>query len=45
VVRLGDGKIVSDEPVDEPIKAGTPRPSDMMLSETLAHAHPAKEGA
>jgi len=45
VVRLGDGKIVSDEPVDEPIKAGTPRPSDMMLSETLAHAHHAKEGA
>ncbi len=45
VVRLGDGKIVSDEPVDEPIKAGTPRPSDTMLSETLAHAHQAQEGA
>jgi len=44
VVRLADGRVLSDEEVDEPIVAGTPRPSDTLLTETLAHGHHAAGG-
>lgn len=33
VIRLADGVIVGDEKIDHPIKAGTPRPSEMALAE------------
>jgi putative ABC transport system ATP-binding protein len=36
VVRLADGLIVGDEKIDHPIKAGTPRPSELALA---AEAH------
>jgi putative ABC transport system ATP-binding protein len=34
VVRLGDGKIISDEKIDEPLAAGALRPSEAALAET-----------
>jgi putative ABC transport system ATP-binding protein len=33
VIRIADGKIVGDEHVDHPIVAGTPRPSEVALTE------------
>lgn len=33
IIRLADGKIVSDDRVAEPLAAGTPRPSELALSE------------
>jgi len=33
VIRLADGLIVGDEKIEHPIKAGTPRPSEMALAE------------
>jgi putative ABC transport system ATP-binding protein len=32
IVRFSDGKIVGDDPVAEPLEAGTPRPSEVALS-------------
>lgn len=32
VVRFGDGKLVSDEVIAQPLEAGTPRPSEMALA-------------
>jgi len=33
IIRLADGKVVSDEPVAEPLAAGTPRPSELALAQ------------
>jgi putative ABC transport system ATP-binding protein len=37
VVRLGDGKIISDEAVAEPLVAGAQRPSEAALAEMTHH--------
>ena len=36
VVRIADGRIVGDEPVEHPIVAGTPRPSEVALAEAVS---------
>jgi putative ABC transport system ATP-binding protein len=33
VIRIADGKIVGDEKIDHPLVAGTPRPSEVALTE------------
>ena len=33
VIRLEDGRVVGDEPIEHPIVAGTPRPSEVALEE------------
>jgi len=37
VIRLADGLIVDDEAIDEPLVAGTPRPSEMALGAISHH--------
>ena len=32
IVRIGDGRIVGDDRIEQPLAAGTPRPSDVLLS-------------
>lgn len=35
IIHLIDGKILFDEPVENPIKAGTPRPDDMPIGKNI----------
>ena len=39
VIRLADGKIVGDEPIEHPIVAGTPRPSEVALAQDARPPH------
>jgi putative ABC transport system ATP-binding protein len=32
VIRLADGQVISDERIDQPLQAGTPRPSEVALT-------------
>ena len=40
IVRLSDGRVIGDEPVEHTLEAGTPRPSDLALAE---ETHAAQE--
>ncbi len=44
IVRIADGQLVGDDRVEHPLAAGTPRPSDVMLSGGRVEA-PQLEGA
>ncbi len=44
IVRIGDGHIVGDDRIEQPLAAGTPRPSDVALSGESTEA-PQRAGA
>jgi putative ABC transport system ATP-binding protein len=35
IIRLVDGKIISDEPVAHPLAAGTPRPEEVVMEQSI----------